>query len=79
MATGMAIMGFGGPAMIAAPLSVWLMSVFSTPEHIGVAETFVVLGIVYFCFMMVGSAIVRCRRRDGNLKDMLHRLSPRSW
>ena len=59
MATGMAIMGFGGAAMIAAPLSVWLMSVFSTPEHIGVAETFVVLGIVYAVFMLVGAAIVR--------------------
>ena len=45
--------------MIAAPLSVWLMSIFSTPTHIGVAETFVVLGLVYACFMLVGAAIVR--------------------
>jgi len=59
MATGMAIMGFGGGALIASPLSVWLMGRFSTPEHVGVAETFVVLGIVYFIFMMVGAAIVR--------------------
>src|ERR1700733_126150 len=59
MATGMAIMGFGGAAMIAAPLSVWLMSVFSTPTHVGVAESFVVMGLVYACFMMVGAAIVR--------------------
>jgi len=59
MATGMAIMGFGGAAMIAAPLSVWLMSVFSTPDHIGVAETFIVLGIVYAIFMLVGASIVR--------------------
>lgn len=59
MATGMAIMGFGGGAFIASPLSVWLMAKFSTPTHIGVAETFVVLGIVYLCFMMVGAAIVR--------------------
>ncbi len=59
MATGMAIMGFGGAAMIAAPLSVWLMSVFSTPTHVGVVETFIVLGLVYTCFMLVGSAIVR--------------------
>jgi MFS family permease len=35
------------------------MRQFSTPTHIGVAETFVVLGLVYFCFMMVGAAIVR--------------------
>ncbi len=59
MATGMAIMGFGGAAFIASPLSVWLMQQFSTPTHIGVAETFIVLGLVYFCFMMVGAVIVR--------------------
>ena len=59
MATGMAIMGFGGGAFIAAPLSVRLMHAFSTPTHIGVAETFVVLGVVYFCFMAIGSWIVR--------------------
>jgi MFS family permease len=59
MATGMAIMGFGGGAMIASPLSVWLMSRFSTPEHVGVAETFVVLGLIYAVFMLVGAAIVR--------------------
>jgi MFS family permease len=59
MATGMAIMGFGGGAFIASPLSVWLMGIFKTSTHVGVAETFIVLGIVYFCFMMVGAVIVR--------------------
>jgi MFS family permease len=59
MATGMAIMGFGGGAFIASPLSVWLMRRFSTPAHIGVAETFLVLGAIYLCFMMVGAAIMR--------------------
>lgn len=59
MATGMAIMGFGGGAFIASPLSVWLMSRFHTATHIGVAETFIVLGVVYFFFMIVGSIIVR--------------------
>jgi MFS family permease len=59
MATGMAIMGFGGGAIIASPLSVRLMALFSTPTHSGVAETFLVLGAVYFCYMMVGAAIVR--------------------
>ena len=44
MATGMAIMGFGGGAFIASPLSVWLMGQFSTPTHVGVAETFIVHG-----------------------------------
>ena len=59
MATGMAIMGFGGGAFIASPLSVWLMSRFTTSTHIGVAETFIALGVIYFVFMMVGSIIVR--------------------
>ncbi len=59
MATGMAIMGFGGAAFIAAPLSVWLMARFSTPTHIGVAETFIAMGLIYLCFMMVGAAMVR--------------------
>ena len=59
MATGMAIMGFGGGAFIASPLSVWLMSKFNTPAHVGVAETFICMGLIYLCFMMVGAAIVR--------------------
>jgi len=59
MATGMAIMGFGGGAFIASPLSVWLMGQFSTPTHVGVAEAFIAMGVIYCCFMMVGAAIVR--------------------
>ena len=59
MATGMAIMGFGGGAFIAAPLSNILINKFSTTTHVGVAETFIVLGAVYFVFMMVGATIVR--------------------
>ena len=59
MATGLAIMGFGGGALIASPLSVWLMARFSTPTRIGVAQTFVCLGILYLVFMLVGAALVR--------------------
>ena len=59
MATGMAIMGFGGAAFIASPLSVWLMGRFTTPTHVGVSETFIALGLIYFVFMMVGATIVR--------------------
>ena len=59
MATGMAIMGFGGGALIASPLSVRLMAHFSTPVHIGVAETFICLGVIYLCYMLAGAAIVR--------------------
>jgi MFS family permease len=59
MATGMAIMGFGGGALIASPLSVWLMSKFATSSDVGVLSTFITLGCVYFCFMMFGALIVR--------------------
>ena len=64
MATGMAIMGFGGGALIAAPFSVWLMSRFNTAKHVGVLETFVVLGVVYFVFMIIGAIIVRVPAAD---------------
>jgi MFS family permease len=64
MATGMAIMGFGGGALIASPLSVWLMQRFSTPVHVGVSETFLVLGAGYLVFMMIGAALVRVPGAD---------------
>src|SRR5580698_8103421 len=59
MATGMAIMGLGGGAFIASPLSGWPMPKFATPTHVGVAETFIVMGAIYFVFMTIGSIIVR--------------------
>jgi MFS family permease len=59
MATGMAIMGFGGGALIAAPLSVLLMKHFATPTSKGVLETFVTMGVIYFMFMMIGVVTVR--------------------
>jgi MFS family permease len=55
MATGMAIMGFGGGAMIGAPLANWLMDVFKSPTSVGVWETFLTMGIIYFVFMMIGA------------------------
>ncbi|MBC7434512.1 MAG: OFA family MFS transporter [Bdellovibrionales bacterium] len=55
MATGMAIMGFGGGAMIGSPLAVELMKKFSTPTSVGVMETFVVMALGYFVFMIGGA------------------------
>src|SRR5579884_977852 len=55
MATGMAIMGFGGGAMIGAPLADRLMDFFHTPNAIGVWQTLVVLGAVYAVFMLGGA------------------------
>src|SRR6202795_625040 len=55
MATGMAIMGFGGGAMIGAPLANLLMDYFKTPTSVGVWETFVTMGVLYFVFMTIGA------------------------
>ena len=59
MATGMAIMGFGGGAMIASPLSVHLMEFYATSTSTGVWETFLTLGLLYLVVMLFGSLIVR--------------------
>jgi MFS family permease len=55
MATGMAIMGFGGGAMIGAPLADRLMNEFHTPTSVGVWQTFVTLAAIYFVFMISGA------------------------
>jgi MFS family permease len=55
MATGMAIMGFGGGAMIGSPLAVDLMKSFATPTSVGVWQTFVVMAIAYSVFMVAGA------------------------
>src|SRR6266404_469512 len=65
MATGMAIMGFGGGAMIGAPLANLLMNYFKTPTSVGVWQTFVVMGVIYFTFMMIGA--------------FSYRVSPAGW
>ena len=59
MATGMAVMGFGGGAIIAAPLSAMLMNRFASPTSVGVAETFVVLGVMYLAMMLTGAFMFR--------------------
>ena len=59
MATGLAIMGFGGGAMIASPLSTMLMTSFRTATSTGVAPTFAAMGALYFVFMMAGVFMVR--------------------
>jgi Major Facilitator Superfamily len=55
MATGMAIMDFGSGAMIGSPLANLLMNHFKTPTSVGVWETFIVLGIGYFVYMVAGA------------------------
>jgi hypothetical protein len=55
----MAIMGFGGGAMIGSPLAVALMAHFRTPTSAGVAGAMLCMGALYFVFMMFGVFTVR--------------------
>lgn len=59
MATGMAIMGFGGGAMIGSPLAAQLMTYFASDHNVGVAATFIVLAIFYLIYMMAGAFTYR--------------------
>jgi MFS family permease len=59
MATGLAIMGFGGGALVGSPLADRLMRHFATSKSVGVWETFLVLAAVYFVVMMVGAFAYR--------------------
>jgi MFS family permease len=76
MATGMAIMGFGGGAMIGSPLSHFLMEHYRTPHSTGVAETFVTLGVVYFAFMMFGVLTVRLPPPEWTPPGVVRRAAP---
>src|SRR5262245_38310399 len=55
LATGMAIMGFGGGALIGAPLADLLMRRFASASSVGLCETFVVMGLVYLVAMLGGA------------------------
>ena len=64
MATGMAIMGFGGGAMIGSPLADNLMKYYGSAASVGVWQTFLTMGIIYFVFMMFGVFTVRVPAKD---------------
>ena len=55
MATGMAIMGFGGGALIGAPLADTLMNTFRSPASVGVWQCFLALAGIYSVFMLAGA------------------------
>jgi MFS family permease len=59
MATGLAIMGFGGGALIASPLEAKLLSTFASKPEDAIVGSFVVLGVVYFIAMMLGAMAVK--------------------
>jgi MFS family permease len=74
LATGMAIMGFGGGALIAAPLSRQLMALYdpsydsadptSVPDGSAVSLLFLTLGLIYLVYMLFGALIVRVPADD---------------
>jgi MFS family permease len=55
LATGMAIMGFGGGAMIGAPLADILMNAFKSPTSVGAWQTLAVMAAIYSVFMLAGA------------------------
>ncbi len=65
MATGMAIMGFGGGAMIGAPLANMLMTHFKSATEVGAWQALAILGAGYFVFMCAGA--------------LGYRVSPEGW
>ncbi|MDA6076497.1 MFS transporter [Edwardsiella anguillarum] len=59
MATGLAIMGFGGGAMVGAPLANSLMHFYAAAGGVGVWQTFLTLALIYWVFMLSGALAYR--------------------
>ena len=63
LATGIAIMGFGGGALIASPLTTQLLAAFGgtgkAATSAGVGQTFLVMGLIYAVFMSAGWLLIR--------------------
>jgi len=59
MATGLAIMGFGGGALLGSPLGNSLMDAFRAPTQTGVWQTFVTMDLLYGSLMLDGALTVR--------------------
>ncbi len=68
LSTGIAIMGFGGGALIASPLTTQLLGAFGgSGENAapgGIAQTFLVMGVIYAVFMSVGWLLIRVPAED---------------
>ncbi|MFZ3599718.1 L-lactate MFS transporter [Streptomyces sp. BH104] len=61
MATGIAIMGFGGGALIASPWSAQMLESFGADSS-GIALAFLVHGLAYAVFMTLGVLLIRVPR-----------------
>ncbi|MFB7227360.1 OFA family MFS transporter [Streptomyces fimicarius] len=68
MATGIAIMGFGGGALIASPWSAQMLESFGSDTS-GIALAFLVHGLSYAVFMLLGVLLVRVPRPRGEQRE----------
>jgi MFS family permease len=59
LATGLAIMGFGGGALIASPLSSTLLETYASNPVNAIVPSFLTLGAIYLVSMMIGAFVVR--------------------
>jgi MFS family permease len=59
LATGLAIMGFGGGALIASPLSSTLLETYASNPVDAIVPSFLTLGAIYLVSMMIGAFVVR--------------------
>ena len=59
LATGLAIMGFGGGAMIGGPLATNLMAFYKAHGTAPIPATFLTMGVLYFFFMLYGVFTIR--------------------
>ena len=64
LATGMAIMGFGGGAMIGSPLATKLMAFYKAGGHAAIPSTWLTMGVLYFVLMMFGVFTIRVAGPD---------------
>src|ERR1700744_648558 len=64
LATGLAIMGFGGGAMIGGPLATNLMAYFKAHGQAVIPMTFITMGVLYFILMMYGVFTIRVPAPD---------------
>jgi MFS family permease len=78
LATGMAIMGFGGGAMIGSPLAIKLMTYFRTADDVGVGKTFLVMGTLYFLLMMFGVFTIRVPREGWKPENWTPAIKPQA-
>jgi MFS family permease len=64
LATGLAIMGFGGGALIASPLSASLLSTYADKPEDAIVPAFLTLGVLYLVAMSLGAFVVRVPADD---------------